>query len=252
MQIGGGGGTGCGATGPLSSIENKPQSFVNHKSSGVPQKSAVNGYGSSNNTEKKTSKTAAPKSKATSRTTGETKKSPKIAQKGKPSGTTASSSSSSSKPGGEKSGPAKVEKGKSGPATTLRCLEDPTFMFDSSPKPTSGIPVMKPTVSAQPVSKPKGQIRVLEAPSSVLTTCVDKQEPIGFTPPAPVAAPKNPVVGTSHVSESPPVKGAIKVLEAPDKPDPKSPAGRSKASDVLEKAKHRFDKLWGKNKSDHK
>ncbi|CAG7837232.1 unnamed protein product [Allacma fusca] len=106
----------------------------------------------------------------------------------------------------------------------------------------------------------KSSFKVLEAPPSPPITKESKKKDV-FVPPAPVAAPKRSIGGISHVSETPPpAKGSgYRVLEAPD--DPAEPtvsvispnSGRSRASDVLEKARHRFDKFWGgKSKDEEK
>lgn len=83
---------------------------------------------------------------------------------------------------------------------------------------------------------------------------------IDFVPPAPVAAPvKRQGVGAYQVSETPPPhakRTTYRVLDAPDDSAIYGalppPGGRSRASEVLDKARNRFDKFWGKTKEDEK
>lgn len=108
------------------------------------------------------------------------------------------------------------------PGTTLRRLEDPTpFLFSSSPRPGS-----LDTATAPPAPKAP-RYRVLEAP--------DPSEPVAMQS------------STSMTFAASPYK----VLEAPSSPPANSPSAspssnRSIASDVLEKARTRFDRFWTK------
>ena len=125
---------------------------------------------------------------------------------------------------------------------------------------------LPPAPTTERPTSAKGSLRVLEAPSSPTSATAPgdssslKRKDFGFVPPAPVSIPKRTVGGVSHVSETPPqAKGSgYRVLEAPDDPNEPSvsiispSSSRSRASDVLEKARHRFDKFWGKGKDDEK
>lgn len=112
--------------------------------------------------------------------------------------------------------------------TNLRCLEDPVFEFErgKSNEPSTIAPASTTTTSssvAAPSSVPgvpvqAGGYRVLEAES-------------------PPAASVTSGIGAGSSS-------GYHVLEAPAL-SPGS-AQRSVASDVLEKARNRFDKFWGK------
>ena len=113
-------------------------------------------------------------------------------------------------------------------AARIRCLEDPLYMF-SNPTPSAG--AMKGT-SAEPVAPvaPKGpRYRVLEAPSDEMNV-----------------SPTSLALSTSATSSP------YKVLEAPSSPTLSSPtsANRTLASDVLEKARTRFDRFWTKKECD--
>lgn len=94
--------------------------------------------------------------------------------------------------------------------TNLRCLEDPVFEFDRGQKNTESLP--------PPATAPATQsgYRVLEADDSVAFAG-----------------------GAGSTSTA-----GYHVLEAPAlSPDAQQ---RSLASDVLEKARNRFDQFWGK------
>lgn len=124
------------------------------------------------------------------------------------------------------------------PGSTLKCLEDPQFMFDppkgtpyiqsvSKSQPpiagTHGKVTSPPNPLSPPVPAPRGAIRVLEAPQPAIP-------PTGFIPPAPVASSaKRSGVGSSQVSDSLPPRTvsspsqsqpsklpSYKVLDAPD------------------------------------
>lgn len=216
------------------------------------------------------------------------------------------------------------------PGTTLRCLEDPTFMFDppkgtQSPPPPGGVrrfsssssvsssvpPVSAagsqssvagsgavrhipshiiPSAHSKPAPgtiPPRSNIRILEAPDTATlhkqssplpssssstesssasapapvpssSSAIISSSSIDFVPPAPVASTKRQGVGAYHVSETPPPhakRTTYRVLDAPDDTmygTVPPPGGRSRASEVLDKARNRFDKFWGKTKEDEK
>ncbi|XP_065566391.1 muscle M-line assembly protein unc-89-like isoform X3 [Artemia franciscana] len=107
------------------------------------------------------------------------------------------------------------------PGSTLRCLEDPSFLFDT-PKPV--IPPATEKSGGTKVIEPTQQYRVLEAegvPSDVL------YQPTAFNPYKVLEAPGSPKDGIAAPLVSP-------------------SSGKSLASDVLEKARSRFDRFWGK------
>lgn len=137
-------------------------------------------------------------------------------------------------------------------AAPIKCLEDPTFMFDAKKSTTDSTAIPQ---TQQPIVKSKGMV-VLEAPTEVTPTIKTTEGGIAFTPPAPVASSKSSL-GGSKLSGTPPKskKGGINILEAPTDTQGHSKSGlasRSKASDVLEKARHKFDKFWGKSKDESK
>ena len=118
--------------------------------------------------------------------------------------------------------PAKVN------AARIRCLEDPLFSF-SNPVTTAGGVKGTSVASLEPVA-PKGpRYRVLEAPSDEMNV-----------------SPTSLALSTSATSSP------YKVLEAPSSPTLSSPSSvnRSLASDVLEKARTRFDRFWTKKECD--
>ncbi|KAK0170405.1 hypothetical protein PV328_010973 [Microctonus aethiopoides] len=112
--------------------------------------------------------------------------------------------------------------------TNLRCLDDPTFEYDKGQKDNSTVPTTITTVTG--ATAPVGTTaqttgyRVLEAEDPVIP----------------------PISGSSTTSTG---GSGYHVLEAPAL-SPGS-AQRSVASDVLEKARNRFDKFWGKGNSDN-
>lgn len=93
--------------------------------------------------------------------------------------------------------------------TNLRCLEDPGFEYDRK-KDVGAQPTTTATITTPSSSTPQPGYRILEAES-------------------PQAA--GPAAGY-HVLEAPTVVPGS--------------AQRSTASEVLEKARNRFDKFWGK------
>jgi hypothetical protein len=206
--------------------------------------------------------------------------------------TTSSSATTTSTTTAPASRPSEALASKMVPGTTLRCLEDPSFMFDPVGH-TKGVPAEKivpphhqqksiaGTLPAQTAAVAKksstmttglpkpivpsrgGSIQVLEAPSLSSTTSTDK---LSFIPPAPVTsttAKRSGVgPGASQVSALPPSQPRLpsyRVLDAPDPVDlygsqsaTGGPGGKNKATDVIEKARNRFDKFWGKSKDDDK
>lgn len=130
------------------------------------------------------------------------------------------------------------------PGTTLRRLEDPTPVLFSRPG-TLGSLTGQPFAAIPAPVAPKGpRYRVLEAPGLV-------NEPVH---------PVHQHVEPSHSML--PTSSPYKVLEAPASPPKAVPAlagspsssplssSRSLASDVLEKARTRFDRFWTKKDSD--
>ncbi|KAK0096581.1 hypothetical protein PV326_005077 [Microctonus aethiopoides] len=112
--------------------------------------------------------------------------------------------------------------------TNLRCLDDPTFEYDKGQKDNSTVPttITMVTGATAPVGTTAQTTgyRVLEAEDPVIP----------------------PISGSSTTSTG---GSGYHVLEAPAL-SPGS-AQRSVASDVLEKARNRFDKFWGKGNSDN-
>lgn len=112
--------------------------------------------------------------------------------------------------------------------SNLRCLDDPTFEYDKGQKDNSTVPTTTTIVTG--ATAPVGTTaqttgyRVLEAEDPVIP----------------------PISGSSTTSTG---GSGYHVLEAPAL-SPGS-AQRSVASDVLEKARNRFDKFWGKGNSDN-
>ncbi|KAL6441193.1 hypothetical protein ACFW04_003468 [Cataglyphis niger] len=110
---------------------------------------------------------------------------------------------------------------KSVAGTNLRCLEDPTSEMEKKKdnNPPTTITTTLATTSSSPATQQS--YRILEAESS-------PQDTGGSG-------------GTTSTGSS--TMGGYHVLEAPAMPDSTQ---RSAASDVLEKARNRFDKFWGK------
>jgi hypothetical protein len=167
------------------------------------------------------------------------------------------------------------------PVPGIKCLDDPQFTFDA-PKaqgkpivPTHAMPlsskVTSPPTTAPPLPAPRGNIRVLEAPTPPnVSAPMAPHTKFPFDPPPPVAlsTAKFPL---SQVSDSLPTTGAqpptkfpqYKVLDAPDPIDlykttsptpPTSTANTtSTSSSGSGKSKHKFDfKFWGKSKDNEK
>ncbi|XP_028048256.2 flocculation protein FLO11 isoform X12 [Monomorium pharaonis] len=112
--------------------------------------------------------------------------------------------------------------------TNMRCLED--SMFEREKKTESNIPMATApviTTSSLPVSQQS--YRVLEAESPSQSTGGGSSSISG--------------TGETGVSTGSSIAGSYHVLETSTIP---SSLQRSTASDVLEKARNRFDKFWGK------
>lgn len=157
------------------------------------------------------------------------------------------------------------------PGTTLRRLEDPTPFLFSRPGTLGSLNAGQPITSTSlSDAKPKApRYRVLEAPGMMNEPPVVVAHPKIHELPKPFQNPLNESSSYEHplqsssaapmMTSSSPYKG--RVLEAPSSP-PKaatftsSPSSdsltssRSLASDVLEKARTRFDRFWTKKESD--
>ena len=169
------------------------------------------------------------------------------------------------------------------PGTNLRCLDDPSFMFEkqnvsSSMSPsstTSGVNTQKPSsykvldAPEEPVqSKASGGYRVLEAPEapSDIKDLPDQsptQPPVEPVKPSPYRVLEAPIDPPARPKGSP-----YRVLEAPDAPfypTPQSvgataqestppslvsPSSGRTVSDTLDKARNRFDSFWGGKEKD--
>jgi hypothetical protein len=161
------------------------------------------------------------------------------------------------------------------PGTTLRRLEDPTPFLFSRPGTLGSLNAGQPMASSTSLSdtKPKApRYRVLEDPGMMSDPVVAAHPKIHELPKPfqhePSYEPSHPLQSSSSaapmMTSSSPYKG--RVLEAPSSP-PKSSSSsaaaftsspstdsltssRSLASDVLEKARTRFDRFWTKKESD--
>jgi len=169
--------------------------------------------------------------------------------------------------------PSEASVSKPVPGTTLRCLEDPSFVFDPVAKDVEKLPnvpqktttstssdssvAKKTTGLPKPIAPGRGSIQVLEAPVAPMPSTSEK---LGFVPPPPVTTSKRSGLAASQVSALPPSQPRLPTYRVLDAPDPvdlygnpsSSAAGRTKATDVIEKARNRFDKFWGKSKDDEK
>ena len=149
---------------------------------------------------------------------------------------------------------AAVQPVKSVPGTTLRCLEDPLMSYQSwtgSLAAPRGGSAPEPVKSAPTVKGPR--YRVLEAPGAAILP----QYKVLEAPGLPSDVFYQPISSHDPLSSGSPYK----VLEAPsagpltsavahDSPTASPSANRSLASDVLEKARTRFDRFWGKKEGD--
>ncbi|XP_042210877.1 titin-like isoform X5 [Homarus americanus] len=151
------------------------------------------------------------------------------------------------------------------PGTNLRCLDDPSFMFDQPSAPTTNSPksgaykvLEAPVEPQQPKS---GGYRVLEAPEapSDIKDLPDQSPTKPETPikPSPYRVLEAPIDPPARPKGSP-----YRVLEAPDAPyypqtqsvgevqeskPPSlvSPSSGRTVTDALDKARTRFDSFWG-------
>ncbi|XP_046455122.1 microtubule-associated protein futsch-like isoform X2 [Daphnia pulex] len=159
------------------------------------------------------------------------------------------------------------------PGTTLRRLEDPTPFLFSRPGTLGSLNAGQPMASSTSLSdtKPKApRYRVLEDPGMMSDPVVAVHPKIHELPkpfqhePSYEPHPLQSSSAAPMMTSSSPYKG--RVLEAPSSP-PKSSSSsaaaftsspstdsltssRSLASDVLEKARTRFDRFWTKKESD--
>ncbi|XP_064078701.1 titin-like isoform X38 [Macrobrachium nipponense] len=173
----------------------------------------------------------------------------------------------SSEPSKESTGPeSKPGAVRSIPGTNLRCLDDPSFMFDqpsqaatNSPK-AGGYKVLEAPTTEASQQKP-GAFRVLEAPEapSDIKDLPDQSpsKPEAPVKPSPYRVLEAPLEPTARPKGSP-----YRVLEAPDAPfypqaqtvgapqeskPPSlvSPSSGRAVTDALDKARSRFDSFWG-------
>ena len=152
------------------------------------------------------------------------------------------------------------------PGTTLRRLEDPTpFLFSSRPGTLGTLTGPPASQSFSDTPMPKApRYRVLEAPGMMSEPAVHTKAPESVSSGLQQQQQTNDPYEQTHPLQSaqPMMMGSspYKVLEAPSSP-PKSSAvasspnaspmsNRSLASDVLEKARTRFDRFWTKKDSD--
>uniref|UniRef100_A0A0N7ZQN3 Nuclear protein MDM1 n=1 Tax=Daphnia magna TaxID=35525 RepID=A0A0N7ZQN3_9CRUS len=154
------------------------------------------------------------------------------------------------------------------PGTTLRRLEDPTPFLFSRPGTLGSLTASQSFAGTSlPDVKPKApRYRVLEAPGMMSDPVVahpkvhELSKPFQNPKSEPYEQMAHPLQSSTApmMTSSSPYKG--RVLEAPSSP-PKSSAvssspsdsqisSRSLASDVLEKARTRFDRFWTKKESD--
>lgn len=151
------------------------------------------------------------------------------------------------------------------PGTNLRCLDDPSFMFDQPSAPTTNSPksgaykvLEAPLESAQPKS---GGYRVLEAPGAP-SDIKDLPDQSPTKPEAPVKPSPYRVLEAPIDPPTKPKGSPYRVLEAPDAPyypqtqsvgaaqeskPPSlvSPSSGRTVTDALDKARTRFDSFWG-------
>lgn len=175
--------------------------------------------------------------------------------------------------GSDKPEPKKVVSPTTGPraipGTNMRCLDDPSFMFDDSsnakkvepaPKP-SNMKVLEAPEEVMSMKPKMGGYRVLEAPDSSPSPYMATDQPKTNVTENPVSTDSTPYkvldAPMTEAPKAPAGKGSpYRVLEAPDLPPSqpgKAPAlvsptsGRS-VTDALDKARSRFDSFWGGNK----
>ncbi|XP_066963562.1 nucleolar protein dao-5-like isoform X48 [Macrobrachium rosenbergii] len=173
----------------------------------------------------------------------------------------------SSEPSKESTGPeSKPGAVRSIPGTNLRCLDDPSFMFDQPSQATTNSPkaggykVLEAPTTEASQQKP-GAFRVLEAPEapSDIKDLPDQSpsKPEAPVKPSPYRVLEAPLEPTARPKGSP-----YRVLEAPDAPfypqaqtvgapqeskPPSlvSPSSGRAVTDALDKARSRFDSFWG-------
>ncbi|KAK8407178.1 hypothetical protein O3P69_002045 [Scylla paramamosain] len=151
------------------------------------------------------------------------------------------------------------------PGTNLRCLDDPSFMFDQPSAPTTNSPksgaykvLEAPLEPAQPKS---GGYRVLEAPGAP-SDIKDLPDQSPTKPEAPIKPSPYRVLEAPIDPPTKPKGSPYRVLEAPDAPyypqtqsvgaaqeskPPSlvSPSSGRTVTDALDKARTRFDSFWG-------
>ncbi|CAL4067084.1 unnamed protein product [Meganyctiphanes norvegica] len=164
----------------------------------------------------------------------------------------------------------KPSSGRNVPGTNLRCLDDPSFTFDSSSssatKPQGGYKVLEAPAEDSP-AKPSAGYRVLEAPGTDLESKDVSEKSPSKTDEPPVKPSPYRVLEAPMEPTSKPKGSPYRVLEAPDAPyypqaqsvgapvDSKPPSlvsptsGRA-VTEHLDKARSRFDSFWGGPKDD--
>ncbi|XP_071529680.1 uncharacterized protein [Panulirus ornatus] len=153
------------------------------------------------------------------------------------------------------------------PGTNLRCLDDPSFMFDQPSAPTNNSPksgAFKVLDAPEPQQPKSGGFRVLEAPEAP-TDIKDLPDQSPTKPEAPVKPSPYRVLEAPIDPPSRPKGSPYRVLEAPDAPyypqtqsvgaaheskPPSlvSPSSGRTVTDALDKARTRFDSFWGGSK----
>ncbi|XP_042870640.1 proteoglycan 4-like isoform X8 [Penaeus japonicus] len=151
------------------------------------------------------------------------------------------------------------------PGTNLRCLDDPSFMFDkpsvgttNSPKTGSYKVLEAPVEPQQPKS---AGYRVLEAPGGPSEVKdVPEQSPTKPEPPvkpspyrvleAPLEPPAKPKGSPYRVLEAPdapyyPQPQSVGAAQESKPPSLVSPSSGRTVTDALDKARARFDSFWG-------
>ncbi|KAK7079080.1 hypothetical protein SK128_021841 [Halocaridina rubra] len=164
--------------------------------------------------------------------------------------------------GGPESKPAGV---RNVPGTNLRCLDDPSFMFDQPGHATTNSPKMGAyNVLEAPMETSKqktGSFRVLEAPEAP-SDIKDLPDQSPTKPEAPIKPSPYRVLEAPIDPPARPKGSPYRVLEAPDAPyypQPQtvgaaqdsnppslvSPSSGRTVTDALDKARTRFDSFWG-------
>lgn len=151
------------------------------------------------------------------------------------------------------------------PGTNLRCLDDPSFMFDQPSQATTNSPktgAYKVLEAPVETSQPKpGGYRVLEAPEAP-SDIKDLPDQSPTKPEAPIKPSPYRVLEAPIDPPARPKGSPYRVLEAPDAPyypqsqtvgatqeskPPSlvSPSSGRAVTDALDKARTRFDSFWG-------